>query len=355
LDRPALGDASRSAEIGGPSSIDLGVDLGLDGLSEVRMVGSGGSSTVYAARQLALDRTVAVKVVHAAWSIETRERFEHEREVMGRLSGHTAIVPILQTGITARGEPYLLMPLYERGSLFRLVRERGPLPWRDAVFLIEPVIQTLADCHRDGIVHRDVKPGNVLLTRHLHPRLTDFGIALPVGMATSPSTVAFTPFYSPPEAYGPGLAMPTVDVHAVAATLWVLLTGAAPDVAVPDRRDTSGPTAADLDAPTWWADLRDRSHHDLPPAIAEVIRRATEPDPANRPADAAELLAELRRAIRMADEPEGPARPKRSPDRPDRPDPRPGDRRRLSGATVAAVGAVVIGVALVLWALSGLR
>lgn len=254
-------------------------ELGVDGLSAVAMIGSGGSSTVYRARQDALDREVAVKVVHAAWTMETRERFEHERELMGRLSGHTAIVPIFETGITKRGEPYLLMPYYHRGSLFRLMRDRGPLPWPEAGFLLETVALTLADCHREGIVHRDVKPGNVMLTRHLHPRLADFGIALPLDMTTSPATVAYTPSYSPPEAYEPGVAAPTIDVFGLGATLWALLAGQAPDQ---DARSVRPPKS------------------DLPPALADLIERAMNPDPARRPPDAAAFATELRRATRLA-------------------------------------------------------
>jgi len=255
-------------------------ELGIDGLSAVAMIGSGGSSTVYRARQDALDREVAVKVVHAAWTMETRERFEHERELMGRLSGHTAIVPIFETGITKRGEPYLLMPYYDRGSLFRLMKERGPLPWPEAGFLLETVGLTLADCHREGIVHRDVKPGNVMLTRHLNPRLADFGIALPLNMTTSPATVAYTPSYSPPEAFEPGIAAPTVDVYGLGATLWALLAGRAPE------HEAGQPPG--LPRP------------DLPPALAQLIERTMDPDPGRRPPDAAAFVTELRRATRLA-------------------------------------------------------
>lgn len=207
---------------------EAAIDLGIDGLSEVAVVGRGGSSMVYRARQDGLDRTVAVKVAHGAWSIETRERFEHERRVMGRTSGHSAVVPIFQTGVTTRGEPYLLMPFYSRGSLFRLMSDRGPLPWREATFVMETLAQTVAEAHRDGIVHRDIKPGNVLLTNHLQPRLTDFGITLPTGTAIDGTTIAFTPSYSAPEAFESGVADPRADVYSLAATLWALLAGHAP-------------------------------------------------------------------------------------------------------------------------------
>ncbi len=267
-------------------------ELGIDGLSAVAMVGSGGSSTVYRARQDALDREVAVKVVHAAWTMETRERFEHERELMGRLSGHTAIVPIFETGITKRGEPYLLMPYYPRGSLFRLMRDRGPLPWMEAGFLIETVAATLADCHNEGIVHRDVKPGNILLTRHLHPRVADFGIALPSEMATSPATVAYTPSYSPPEAFEPGVAAPTIDVYGMAATLWALLAGRPPH-ADGDRSDPS----ASRDRALAGAPGPPTRH--TPPALSDLIARSMDPEPGRRPPDAAAFLAEVRRVGRV--------------------------------------------------------
>lgn len=292
---PAGDRATTLTDVSGgtPGEARLGErgELGIDGLSEVTEVGTGGSSTVYRARQDALDREVAVKVVHAAWTMETRERFEHERELMGRLSGHTAIVPIFETGITRRGEPFLLMPYYARGSLFRLIRHRGPLPWTESAFLIETVALTLADCHREGIVHRDVKPGNVMLTRHLHPRLADFGIALPRGMATSPATVAFTPSYSPPEAFEPGTAEPTVDVYGLGATLWALLAGGPPH-AQPGSTDPGAVRAAARLGPP------PPPGPDTPGPIVDLLNRSLAPDPGDRPPDADAFLAELRRAAR---------------------------------------------------------
>ncbi len=270
-------------------------DLGVDGFTEVSAVGGGGSSTVYRARQDELDRTVAIKVMHAAWSIDTRERFERERQVMGRLSGHAAIVPIFQTGVTNRGEPYLVMPYYGRGSLFRLMQSQGPLPWREATSIIETLAGVIAECHRGGIVHRDVKPGNVLLTDHLQPRLSDFGITQPSGIETSGSAVAYTPSYSPPEAFTGGTADPTTDVYGLAATLWALLAGRAPFTEPGENVDAAivveRAQAADLLPPA----------ETTPAPILSLLRRAMAKDRSRRPRDGAEFAAELRRAIRLSE------------------------------------------------------
>lgn len=298
----------------GPGQPDDGVELGLEGVSQVALIGSGGSSTVYRARQDALDRVVAVKVVHDAWSMETRERFEHERELMGRLSGHTAIVPIFETGITKRGEPYLLMPYYQRGSLFGLMRDRGPLPWAEAAYLMEAVALTVADCHREGIVHRDVKPGNVLLTNHLHPRLADFGIALPVDMTTSPATVAYTPSYSPPEAFEPGVAAATTDVYGLGATLWALLAGRAPNTRSGERVDPAVVRQRALSGPV------ESPRSDLPASITDFLAQAMAPDRNHRFPDATAFAAELRRLGRQPTTsdgaPTGPSTPVPSPSAP---------------------------------------
>jgi serine/threonine protein kinase len=342
------------ADGGTPTHHRVGAEaeLGIDGLSDVSIVGSGGSSTVYRACQAALDRTVAVKVVHAAWNIETRERFEHEREVMGRLSGHTTIVPIFETGMTNRGEPYLVMPFYPRGSLYRLMTDRGPLPWREAAFLLETLAQTVADCHREGIVHRDVKPGNVLLTRHLQPRLSDFGITLPVGEPTSAATVAYTPSYSPPEAFGPGVAAPAVDVYGLGATFWALLAGRAPhtepDETIDPDRIVERARSTPIGPP----------RPDTPEPLVALLRQAMDGEPDRRPVDAAVFTAELRRAVRSSEAADdgsaGPGRPllaaaARGRRRPGPVGPRSGPR-----VTAVLVALVAAGLALVIWAVLAL-
>jgi non-specific serine/threonine protein kinase/serine/threonine-protein kinase PknK len=283
---------------------DDGGDLGIEGLSEVSVVGRGGSSTVYRAHQHSLQRTVAVKVVHAAWSMEARERFEHERRVVGRLSGHAAIVPIFETGATVKGEPYLVMPFYGRGSLFRLMRDRGPMPWREAGYIVEALAKTVAEIHNDGVVHRDLKPGNVLLTDHLQPRLADFGITLPDGATASGSAVAYTPSYSPPEAFAGGVVRSTIDVYSLGATLWALLAGRAPFTEDgPLTSDQVSPQTTNRSAAIRESKQREvaRPSPSTPEPIYRLLVRAMASQPEMRPEHGGEFLAQLRQAMRLSE------------------------------------------------------
>jgi serine/threonine-protein kinase PknK len=309
--------------------VGSGEDLGIEGLIDVSVIGSGGSSTVYRASQPTLDRLVAIKVVHQAWSSETQERVERERTMMGRLSGHSAVVPVFDAGVTRRGEPYLLLPFYARGSLSRLLADHGPLPWADAVSLIEQAAEALADCHRAGIVHRDVKPGNVLLTDGLRPRLTDFGISLSTGETTTAATLAYSPTFSAPETHRPGPVEPSIDVYGLGATLWTLLTGA---------------------PPTDPEDLTNHAHP-FPAPLVDLVASCLHADPGRRPADGAVLAARLRSVA--ADAGSGPARAGSAVNRVSGEPSRAGRPGRSIGIA-PAVAAIVIGLALIALALVSL-
>ena len=119
---------------------------------------------------------------------------------MGRLSGHPHIVTILQVGATASGRPYIVMPYHAKDSLEALIRRHGPLDWCETLSIGVKLAGALEAAHRAGTLHRDVKPGNILLTDYGEPQLTDFGIArIAGGFQTATGVITGSPAFTAPE------------------------------------------------------------------------------------------------------------------------------------------------------------
>jgi serine/threonine protein kinase len=195
-------------------------------------VGRGGQGVVYRARQKSLNRTVALKVIGLGhWATEAHlKRFRREAEAAASLE-HPGIVPIYEVG-ERDGSCYFSMKFVEGGQLDEVVK-REPMPIRQVVELIAKVARTVHYAHEHGILHRDIKPGNILLDGKGEPHLTDFGLAR---LVESESTVTHTlevlgtPSYMAPEqAVGNNAALTAAtDVYALGAVLYQLLTGHPP-------------------------------------------------------------------------------------------------------------------------------
>jgi serine/threonine-protein kinase PknK len=143
---------------------DIPVELRNAGFDDVAEVGHGGFGVVYRCTQPSLDRTVAVKVLTSGLDPENLERFLREQRAMGRLSGHPNIVTILEVGMTSTGRPFIVMPYHAKDSLEALIRRHGPLDWDETVSLGVKLSGALDAAHNIGTLHRDVKPGNILLS-----------------------------------------------------------------------------------------------------------------------------------------------------------------------------------------------
>ncbi|NMN94990.1 serine/threonine-protein kinase [Antrihabitans stalactiti] len=263
---------------------DIVAELDVADLADAQEIGRGGFGVVYKCVQRSLDRTVAVKVLSADLDQENRDRFLREEHAMGRLSGHPNIVDILQVDVTMTGRPYIVMPFHARGSLEALLRESGPLPWAEVVRIGIKVAGALEWAHRAGILHRDVKPANILLTAYDEPQLTDFGIArVPGGFETSTNAIAGSPAFTAPEVLQGHEPTVRSDVYGLGATLFCLVTGHAAferksgeKVVAQFLRITSEPIP----------DLREL---DLPVDFVAAIEAAMSADPSKRPATAAEF------------------------------------------------------------------
>jgi TolB-like protein/Tfp pilus assembly protein PilF len=198
----------------------------------LEQIGRGGQGVVFRARQKSLNRIVALKVIGLGhWATEAHvKRFRLEAEAAARLE-HPGIVPIHEVG-ERDGSCYFSMKFVEGGQLDEVVK-REPMPIRRAVELIVKVAQTVHYAHEHGILHRDVKPGNILLDRNGEPQLTDFGLARLVeseSTVTRTMEVLGTPSYMAPEqAVGNNAAVTSAtDVYGLGAVLYQLLTGHPP-------------------------------------------------------------------------------------------------------------------------------
>ncbi|MFD6357657.1 protein kinase domain-containing protein [Nocardia tengchongensis] len=260
---------------------DVGVgvitELSAAGFEDAEEIGRGGFGAVYRCTQIAADRAVAVKVFTGELE-ENRERFFREQHAMGRLTGHPNIISMLEVGETGSGHPYLVMPYCSRGSLDARIRRDGPQPVAEVLRLGVKMAGALESAHRLGVLHRDVKPANILLTDYGEPALTDLGIAhVTGGFETTSGAITGSPAFIAPEILGGQPQSPAADVYGLGATLFCALTGHAAferrsgeEVVAQFVRITSHP-------------LPDLHESGLPDDVCSTIEAAMARDPGDRP------------------------------------------------------------------------
>jgi len=257
------------------------LDAALGGVYRVEQeLGGGTASRLFLAVEAALDRRVVIKVLAPESASEvSAARFKREIDLAAHLQ-HPHILPVLSAG-SQLGLLYYVMPYLEGESLRHRLQREGRLPIEDAVTILREVADALAVAHEAGVVHRDVKPGNILL-QGSHAVLTDFGVARALEEArggrrlTDPGTAVGTPGYmSPEQAVGESQVDARSDVYALAIVGYEMLTGAPP---------FTGPTlramvAAHLaQTPKPLQEVR----AEVPGAVAAAIARALAKDPADR-------------------------------------------------------------------------
>lgn len=264
----------------------------IDGYEGAALIGMGGFATVYRARQPAFDRLVALKVLSNVQLDERALRqFDRERASVGSLSGHPNIVTVYDAGMTAAGQPYLVMEYLPNGSLADRLAREGPFSWQEVARLGVRLAGALESAHRAGILHRDLKPENVLMSSFGEPQLTDFGIAR---VLTAPETrtvnQAVSIAHAAPEVLNGAPFTLQSDVYSLGSTLFTLLWGSPPFLRDEDElllsllvRVTSMPVP----------DLRSRG---VPDALCAVLERAMAKDPGDRPGSAIELAEALQEA-----------------------------------------------------------
>lgn len=266
----------------------LAAELAAVGFEDAEQIGCGGFGLVYRCRQRALDRTVAVKVLTVSLDEENLARFLREQRAMGRLTGHPNIVHVLQVGTTDSGRPCLVMPYYPQDSLEMRIRRQGPLSVDETLRIGVRLAGALDTAHRLGVLHRDVKPANVLLTEYGEPVLTDFGIAhIEGGFETETGAITGSPAFAAPEVLSGERPSVASDIYGLGATMFAALTGHAAF----ERRQGEQVVAQFLRITT--QPVPDLRENGFPDDVSRVVERAMDADPHRRPSTAADLGHEL--------------------------------------------------------------
>jgi serine/threonine-protein kinase len=262
----------------------------------VDLVGSGGMSSVYCAFDTLLERNVALKILHEQYTTDEEyvERFRREARAVAQLS-HPNIVTVIDRG-ERDGKQFIVFELVDGENLKELVERGGPLPVRRALEVGLDVARALAFAHNQGLVHRDVKPQNVLLTQDGHAKVTDFGIVRSLGVAgnTETGTVLGTSHYIAPEqARGEHVDAQT-DVYSFGVVLFELLTGEVPyggesflGVAM---RHVNDPVPSVLER-----------RPDTPLRLGSLVERCMAKTPGDRPRSMDVVVAELEACLAELD------------------------------------------------------
>ena len=276
----------------------------LDGRYRVEsLIATGGMATVYLGTDTRLDRTVALKIMHAELANDEDfvRRFVGEARSVARLS-HPNVVGVYDQGADGR-TLYLAMEYVPGRNLRDLLNERGRLRPAEALDVMDGLLAGLGAAHAAGLVHRDVKPENVLLTTNGAVKVADFGLArmLAAGSHTKTGLLIGTAAYLAPEQVSRGTADARTDVYAAGILLFEMLTGVQPHTA-----DT--PLAVAYKHVNEVVPAPSQVVPGIPPALDDLVTRATSRDPALRPADGGQFLRALTE-VRPALPAQGPGYP----------------------------------------------
>lgn len=299
----------------------IGVNLG--GYEIRAVLGRGGYANVYLAVQIQLEREVALKVLRedeTGVRPEQVDAFLQEARTAAAFS-HPNLVHVHDVG-EAQGRHFLSMELVRGGNLARRIKADGPIPWRDSVMIAMDLAEALECAHDHGMLHKDVKPANVLLTRSGHAKLAD------LGLAGAGENVGTRGFMAPERILRKGMDQRS-DLYSLGCTLYAMLVGEVPfdrpsskQMLLAHVKETPKPVG--------------RKGIQVPDSLEQLVADLLAKNPDDRPADAAEVFDRLDRIA---------ARPVR---------PRRGRHRRNQSAvpwsTVIGLGVLFLAVVIALWA-----
>jgi eukaryotic-like serine/threonine-protein kinase len=280
---------------------DLSGEL-IDGRYElIRQIANGGMATIYEALDTRLDRKVAVKIMHEhlANDEEFVGRFIREAKAAAALS-HPNIVAVQDQGWNQSGVPavFLVMELVEGSTLRDYLFEKGKLTTQELLHFMSPVLSALAAAHKIGIIHRDIKPENILISQAGRVKLADFGLArgdlIGNTMTAESSVILGSVSYLSPEQVQRGVADSRSDVYSLGIVAFEALTGRKPFEGESPIHIAYQHVNETVPAPS-------TLNPDVPPALDDLIVRATSTNPDNRPKDGEEFLQELRQVEALLD------------------------------------------------------
>jgi eukaryotic-like serine/threonine-protein kinase len=276
--------------------VAVGTELLPERYTGAQPIGRGGMGEIFRATDTTLGRAVAVKVLDQRYAQDAsvRERFTREALAVARLSGNPHIVTIYDVG-EYRERPFIVMEYLAGGSLEQKVKAEGAQPTGQVLEWLEQAAGAIDAAHREGVVHRDVKPANLLLDRHGRVHVADFGIASAAGLGslTQTGTVLGTASYLSPEQAKGEPTSPASDLYSFGVVAFELLTGRRPFEGDSVAAEASAHVTSEVPSAC-------EVNPAIPREVDPVFAKALAKDPAGRFGSAAEFVAALRASLEEA-------------------------------------------------------